>query len=273
MTIPVPRIPAPAAVKACCADRYSSDVVALLLGESYHPGGLALTRRLLDILGVSRGDRLLDVASGTGTSSLVAAVEYHSLVDGVDLAPGNVTAATDRAASRGVADRVRFHGGDAEALPVPDDGFDAVICECALCTFPDKTTAAREMARVLRPGGRVGITDVTAERSRLPVELTGLMAQVACIADARTDAEYQGILQDAGLRVLVVECHDRALARLIEQIAARLELLRMTAGDRLGAFGLDPATYRPVLDAARTAVADGILGYVLITAEKPCPAS
>ena len=56
--------------------------------------------------------------------------------------------------------KVRFLG-DAERLPLPDNTFDALVCECAFCTFPDKATAAAEFARVLRPGGRVGITDVT----------------------------------------------------------------------------------------------------------------
>lgn len=263
----------PATVKACCAQGYSSDVVALLLGDSYHPGGLRLTRRLLDALAVGLGDQLLDVACGTGTTSLVAAVEYDAQVLGVDLSPDNVAVAVGTAATRAVPERARFRVGDAEALPMPAAGCDVVVCECALCTFPGKATAAREMARVLRPGGRVGITDVTADRARLPAELTGLAGWVACVADARTEADYQHILAAAGLRVDTVERHDAALARLVDQIGARLELLRMTAPGRLAELGLQPTAWRPVLDAAHTALFDGTLGYVLITAEKPCPGS
>jgi ubiquinone/menaquinone biosynthesis C-methylase UbiE len=70
-----------------------------------------------------------------------------------------VAKANATAASEDVADRVRFHVGDAERIPLPDASVDAVVCECAFCTFPDKKTAA-EMARVLKPGGRVGITEV-----------------------------------------------------------------------------------------------------------------
>jgi len=255
-------------IKACCAVGYSSDLVSLLLGDSYHPGGLDLTRRLLDQLGLAPGQRLLDVASGVGTTALLAATEYDAQADGVELSPANVALATGAAAARGLADRVTFHPGDAEALPLADGGWDAVVCECALCTFPDKQTAVAEMARVLKPGGRIGITDMTADRDRLPPELTTLQAWIACVADARTADDYRDLLTGAGLRVLRIEHHQVALERMIRHIEARLELLRITARPRLEEAGIDFTLVRPVLHAAHTAVRDGILGYVLIIAEK-----
>ncbi len=270
MTAGPSRRPAdPDLVKACCAESYSSDLVALLLGDSYHPGGLTLTRHLLDILRVGPGDRLVDVASGLGTTALLAAAEYGADVDGLDLSPANVRLARGSAAARDVGHRVRFHDGDAEALPLADESSDYVVCECALCTFPDKTAAVREMFRVLRPGGRLGITDIVADRNRLPAELSTLAARVACVADARTSTEYRELLESEGLSVLTLEPHDHALERMIRQIEARLELLRMTARARAEGLGVDFARARPVLDAAHAAVGEGILGYVLIVAEKP----
>jgi arsenite methyltransferase len=259
-----------AEVKTCCATGYSSDVVTLLLGSSYHPGGTALTRRMLGLLELEPGQRVVDVASGVGTSSLLAAREYGVSVDGVDLSEANVKLAAGAAVATDLADRATFHVGDAEALPLPDGGWDAVICECALCTFPDKATAAREMARVLRPGGRLGISDITADRDRLPPELIGIAAWVACIADARTADEYRQILTHAGLRVTSIEHHTHALERMVTQIAARLDLLQMIARPRLEALGVDLARTGPVLEAARSAVRDGVLDYVLLAAEKPC---
>jgi ubiquinone/menaquinone biosynthesis C-methylase UbiE len=66
-----------------------------------------------------------------------------------------------------------------------------VICECAFCTFRDKSAAASEFARVLKPGGKVGLSDLTRS-GILPAELDGLLAWVACIADARPISEYAG---------------------------------------------------------------------------------
>jgi len=151
-----------------------------------------------------------------------------------------------------------------------DGGWDAVVCECALCTFPDKPTAIAEMARVLQPGGRVGISDVTADRERLPAELTGLGAWVACVADARPTVEYEALLTAHGLRITLVEQHREALDRMLLQIAARGELLRLTERDRTEALGLDFDQVRPVLSATQDAIESGALGYVLIIAEKPC---
>lgn len=255
-------------LKACCAAAYSSDIVTLLLGDSYHPGGTALTRHLAAALVLTPGARVLDVASGRGTSALLLAAGHGAEVEGVDYSPGNTALAREAARAAGLAGRTRFTTGDAEQLPCPGGTFDAVVCECALCTFPDKERAAAEFARVLRPGGRVGITDVTAEPDALPSALTGLSARIACVADARPLEEYERILAAAGLRTVTAERHDQAVLRMIDQIEARLNVLRMTAVDRLTAAGVDLDAAPAVLGAARTAVADGALGYGLLVAEK-----
>ncbi|MFG2549425.1 class I SAM-dependent methyltransferase [Streptomyces sp. NPDC048581] len=196
-------------VKACCADAYAKDVVALLLGDSYHPGGTALTRRLADHLQLTAASRVLDVASGRGTTALLFADAYGVRVDGVDYSAANTALAQGAAQAAGLAERAAFTTGDAEHLPYEDGMFDAVVCECALCTFPDKAKAAAEFARVLKPGGRVGITDVTADPGRLPPELLGLGARIACVADARPLYAYAEILT-------------RAFGALLGQFAQRL---------------------------------------------------
>jgi arsenite methyltransferase len=261
-------VTAPEEIKSCCAAVYGQDAVALVLGESYHPGGLALTRHLADLLGLRAGQRVADVASGPGATACALAAEYGVTVDGVDLGPSTVERARAAADQAGLAGKVRLHLGDAERLPLPGNTFDALVCECAFCTFPDKATAAAEFARVLRPGGRVGITDVTVAGSGLPQELTTLAAWVACIADARSVPAYTEILAGAGLRTVRVEAHDDAIARMIDQIDARLTVLRMTAADRLAAAGVDVTAVLRYTALARRAVADGHLGYGLLIAEK-----
>lgn len=256
----------PTDVKSCCAAAYSSDLVAMLLGEAYHPGGLALTRRLAGHLALRPGQEVLDVASGPGATARLLATEHRVRVTGVDLSKSNVGSATRQAAG---VDGIRFQVGDAERLPLPEASVDAVVCECAFCTFPDKPTAAAELARVLRPGGRLGITDVTVEPDRLPGSLTGLAARVACIADARPASAYTTLLGEAGLRVTVTERHDEAMARMIDQIEARLRLLTLTRRDQVTSLGLDPGQASEVLAAAREAVAGGVIGYCLLVAAKP----
>jgi hypothetical protein len=174
-----------------------------------------------------------------------------------------VERARTAAAERGLDGRARFRTGDAERLPFDDAIFDAVVCECAFCTFPDKATAAAEFARVLRPGGRVGITDVTLDPARLDPELATLAGAIACIADARPATEYAALLAGAGLSVAVSESHDEALAGMIEMIEARLRALSIlgSSGD-----GLDLDAILRYTAAAAHSVADGVTGYHLLVA-------
>ena len=256
---------APAELKACCATAYSSTAARWLLGDSFHPGGAALTSRLGRALRVGPQKLVLDVASGPGTSALQVARETGCDVVGVDLAAESVDAATRAAAKAGLAQRVRFIEGDAEALPVDDEAGDGVLCECALCTFPDKATAAREFARVLKPGGRVAISDVTAVRDGLPPALTSTQAWVACIADARPLDEIAALLEDAGLIVESTERHDQALAAMLDRIDARLKVARLVSA----VLGDGVARGRELVAAAHESVARGTLGYAVVVARRP----
>src|SRR6266849_9690 len=85
-------------------------------------------------------------------------------VVGIDLSEENVKRASEEAVIRGVANRVSFQPADAERLPFGDRSFDAILCECAFCTFPNKQTAAGEFSRVLKPGGHLGLSDLTKDR-------------------------------------------------------------------------------------------------------------
>ena len=252
--------------KACCARTYQQDIVALILGDSYHPGGLALTRRLAQKLDIQPGQRVLDVASGPGTTAFLLASEFGAQVDGVDLGDRAVAMAGAKARDRGLAEQVRFHVGDAEKLPFEDETFDAVVSECAFCTFPDKPTAAAEMARVLKPGGKVGITDVALDQNRLAEELRSLAGWVACLADARPLDEYVAILAAAGLESTYTESHDEGLAAMIEQIDARLVAFKIAKLPAIEEIDFDLARRRTAL--AAQAVTDGIAGYKLLVAAR-----
>ncbi|MGH9137711.1 MAG: class I SAM-dependent methyltransferase [Acidimicrobiales bacterium] len=251
-------------VKACCATAYGLDLVGPFLGESYHPGGADLTRRLADTMALRPGERVLDVAAGIGTTGLLLAGERDADVVGIDLGAAQVAQAQARA---GLAGRARFEVGDAERLPVDAAAFDAVVCECAFCTFPDKRTAAAELARAVRSGGRVGITDVWLNPDGLDAELRGLAGRVVCLADARPIAELTAIVEGAGLAVTHLERHDDALADTIEQVVTRLRALRIADVPFLR--GLNLARGIELARRAAAVVERGDAGYVLLVAAKP----
>lgn len=247
-------------VKACCAGAYASEAARTLLGDSFHPGGAALTSRLIDALGVGSGSVVVDVASGPGTSALQIARETGCAVVGVDLSPASVAAAARAAEAAGLDGRVCFVEGDAEALPLPDGSADGALCECALCTFPGKEAAASELARVLRPGARLALSDVTADPRRLPAELRTLEAWVACLADARPLDEVAALLSGAGFEIEATERHDGALGELLERVEARLRAAAL--------LGFAAERGRPLVAAARRALDDGALGYGVVIARR-----
>ena len=159
----IPKVrPAGDDIKSCCAAVYGSDWANLLLGEFLHPGGLNLTERLGKLLDLRPGDRVLDVASGTGRSAVFIAERFGYRVIGVDYGTNGIEEATRRTAGAGLEDNVSFEQADAEHLPFATASFDAVICACAFCTFQDKHAAAGEFSRVLRDDGRLGLSDLTA---------------------------------------------------------------------------------------------------------------
>lgn len=257
-----------AALKSCCADLYASDWARLLLGDSPHPGGAALTRRLGQLMELAPGTRVLDVAAGRGTSAINLARDFGCNAVGIDYGAANVAAARLEARAVGLDDRVAFAVGDAERLPCADGCFDAVTCECAFCTFPDKRTAAGELARVLRPGGVVGLADLV-RRGRLPADLDDLLAWIACIADARPPEEYARHLAAAGFEVKAMEDHDQALADLVRTMRLRLTGALVVARFKGAELpGADLARAGELARAAERAIADGSLGYLLVVARK-----
>jgi ubiquinone/menaquinone biosynthesis C-methylase UbiE len=256
------------AIKQCCARFYEHDLVRLLAGDSLHPGGLTLTERLGVLLELTPRSRVLDVAAGTGTSAAFVAERFGCEVIGIDYGADNVEVATAAAAAKGLAARLRFERGDAEQLPADSGAFDAVVCECAFCTFPDKAAAAGEFARVLRPGGRVGLSDLT-RGGVLPKEFDGLLAWVACVADALTPAQYSEYLHGAGIQVFHSEAHDNVLIEAVHQVRLRLLSLELLTGLRKQELpDIDVSAVKHVAQAVLEAIQQRKLGYVILCGTK-----
>jgi ubiquinone/menaquinone biosynthesis C-methylase UbiE len=121
---------------------------------------MPIAERLCDVADLRADERVLDVATGSGNAAIAAARRLTS-VTGVDYVPSLLERGRQRAAAEGLA--VRFEEGDAEALPAPDAAYDVVLSTVGVMFAPNQEQAARELLRVCRPGGRIGLVSWTPE--------------------------------------------------------------------------------------------------------------
>ncbi len=246
---------------ACCADFYEKDWVQELLGDSLHPGGIDLSRRLWRSLKLPVGARVLDVACGTGTTAVMMAKEGGARVVAVDFGPKNLARASDRAREMGVAKQLEFVEASALDMPLADNLFDAVICECAVSTFDDKPAAAAEFARVLKPGGLLGISDMALNEA-LPPDLGLILGPWTCVGDARNVDGYREIFADAGMEEVSADEETEALREMLRHIKRKV-IAAGLGGVIMGASGAPAsiAEIRDLLRRSRALVDAGTVQY------------
>lgn len=209
--------------------------------------------------GVESGQTVVDIGSGAGIDCLLAAqrVGPSGNVIGLDMTPVMIERAKANALAAG-ADNIEFRLGDAESMPIEDQAADWIVSNCVINLAPDKKKVFREAYRVLKPGGRISVSDIVANIPR-PFRSAELYA--SCLSGALPEEEYLAAVSSAGFRdVAVVARH----VYDIEQLAGLF-------GDRgwVGAF-LQYAS-RPRSRWSR-AILDRVLGKVAsiqVSAVKP----
>lgn len=146
------------------------------------------------------GERVLDLGSGGGIDVLLSAkrVGPTGRAFGVDMTDEMLALAQRNAAEAG-ATNVEFLRGHIESLPLPAESIDVVISNCVVNLAADKPAVFREIARVLRPGGRIGITDIVAEDHLTPEERAERGSYAGCIAGALSMTEFREGLEAVGL--------------------------------------------------------------------------
>lgn len=138
----------------------------------------AFARRALEHLNLHSGDRLIDVGAGSGGAALIAA-QHGAHVLCIDASERMVARIRQRAASRPLSGRVEAQAMDGMALALPEASFDAALSIFGVILFPDAGSGMREIARVLRPGGRVAVVTWTeTERYELVARLQAAIASV-----------------------------------------------------------------------------------------------
>jgi arsenite methyltransferase len=147
-----------------------------------------------------RGDVVLDLGSGGGIDVLLSArrVGPTGWAYGVDFTPEMLELARRTAAEAGVAN-VEFLEGRIEAVPLPNASVDVIVSNCVINLSVDKRAVFAEMHRLLRPGGRVGVSDVVTEDTLTDAEREARGSYVGCIAGALAVGDYRSGLEAAGL--------------------------------------------------------------------------
>jgi SAM-dependent methyltransferase len=198
-------------------------------GASLRPGGLALTEDLIDIAGFQLGERVLDVGCGLGASTRLLLSRGVAAI-GVDID----VEAGPRAAPFVVADAAR--------LPFGDESLDGVLAECVLSTLADRARALAEWSRVMKPGGRLALSDVYSRMDR--------GAGRIATRDEATES-----VSAAGFR--------------LERFADRSEALKRWVAEFIFAYGSLEALCGAEGGAAGGALNRARPGYCLIVARKP----
>jgi arsenite methyltransferase len=198
------------------------------------------------------GETVLDLGSGGGIDVLLSAkrVGETGRAIGVDMTDEMLVLARRNAHDAG-ANNVEFVKGTIESLPLPDATVDVVISNCVINLAADKTAVFREIARVLRPGGRMGVSDVVADDALSVAEREELGSFAGCIAGALSFREYADGLAAAGLTGIEIE----ATHAVAEGMYGAIIRARRPGPDEVSQVTI-PARFTPVAGRGELRVVD-----------------
>jgi SAM-dependent methyltransferase len=177
-------------------DAVPSEAIESFAGVGYHLG----------LAAIAAGETVVDLGSGSGMDTFLAAGHSGSSgeVVGVDMTDEQLAKARSLAVRDGYAG-VRFEQGYIEEAPVPDSSADVVISNGVINLCDDKAAVFREIARMLKPGGRLAISDIVTEHQLSEAIVCDVNLWASCIGGAMQKDDYQRAITEAGLQVVVVQ--------------------------------------------------------------------
>lgn len=157
------------------------------------------------------GETVLDLGSGGGIDCFLAArkVGENGMVIGVDMTPEMVARARENAQRAGVRN-VSFRLGEIEHLPVADTSVDVILSNCVINLAPDKAAVAREAFRVLKPGGRLAVSDIVALQPLPPDVQNDVALLVGCVAGATPVEAFRQILLETGFTDVRIDIQEKS---------------------------------------------------------------
>lgn len=269
ITEAAPRIASPlqdtGSPASCCSAFYEQDWVRNLAEDIFHPGGEDLTRKTIAAMRLTENSSIADLGCGTGTTAMLLARDYGLRVSAMDISTANIERAKERAEKSGVL--IRFNQSDVNQLPYADNELDAVLAECTFSLFKHPSAVLAEISRVLKPGGKLAITDM-AIGGVLPEDIATVLAPWTCLADAVAQETYTNMFVAAGFEIQAVEDESDSLTGLVRML--KRKFLMLSAGavlskspqQPLGLPGIDLASIKFWLDRFESEVKDGTIRYL-----------
>jgi SAM-dependent methyltransferase len=194
---------------SCCGSIASFQTIGAMIGYSKEemdqvPEGANLglgCGNPVALASIAEGQTVLDLGSGAGFDCFLAAraVGERGRVIGVDMTPEMVAKAGENAAKGGYGN-VEFRLGEIEKLPVADDTVDVILSNCVINLSPEKPKVFAEAFRVLKPGGRLTVSDVVLLRPLPPALADSAAAYLGCVAGASLKSDYIAMLRAAGFK-------------------------------------------------------------------------
>jgi len=216
-------------------------------------------------MGLSSTDTVLDAACGLGESSRFLSREYGCKVFGADLSRTLARTASQMHNGKDA----NYLVGDGEHLPLRENSITAAVSECSMCLMPESRNGLREIFLALKPGGRMGITDIVVN-GPLPSELEETLMRFLCVSSQISWSEYPAVIEAEGFDRVEMTDQSGSLNELLETLRKRLflaELLTAVGKLSIGKDRLDQGKH--LVSLAKAAVDHRSLRYGMITAQKP----